>query len=163
MLQSLTGIDMLLLLVIGGFIIWEIIGLLTARGKILLEGKIYGRVISMGLFALLVALAVWRQWEYISSSWILFVGIVISFALFMLMKAGFGEKGFYINGRFVPFEKIRYYDIERETEEGFCLRINAGYKEYTINYTTQQRELVMAYLIKGKVPDMKTAINSGKV
>ncbi len=149
------GTDLLLLLALGGFIIWELAGLLSCRGKIKLPGKVFGRIISMILFMILVFVAAMRSQGDPTVRLIIFGGILLSGVLSLLLKAGLGDNGLYFNGSFIPYVKMKYYNIERENEKTFSFRMDAGRRDYVLEFPADQRELAIAYMIKGKVPDFQ--------
>lgn len=161
-MPQLEGADLIFLLIIVAFIIWEVQAIIKTHGKIQLQGKVYGRAISMGILVVLGGVAMWRRWSELGRLWPILVALVGCTALYMTMKAGFGDQGMYFNGKLVKYPKINHYNIERETETGFSLRINTGNKDYVLDFSADQSEAVLAYLGKGQVPDAKTAKSMGR-
>ena len=154
-MPEFTGFDYLIFAALGGFIIWSLVGIISSRGRIKLRGKLFGRIASISIFAGLMAFAIYRQRDALVSVWVIFAFLIVAFVLFLFMKVGLGDNGIFFNGKFVAYDKIKSYSVERETETNFSLRLDVGRKEYVMEFKQDERELVMGYMAKGKVPDVK--------
>lgn len=147
----MNGMELLLTVAMVAYLIWEIFGIFAAMGKIKVPGKVFGRWISIILVAVLMVIAIYRNRDNMQNYWIVFTAMAAAFILFAFVKSGLGEKGLYFNGHYVPYTRLQTYSVDRESETTVGIRFESKRKDYILEFPKEQRELVVAYMLREKV------------
>ena len=114
----------------------------------------------MGIIGVLMIFAVVRRRADMETLTMILLlgGVLLGSVLNIFLPVGFGEKGVYFNGRLTPFGNVQYFNVERETTGSFTLRLRTKKREVALDFKQEEKPLVLAWMDKGKIPDMETCL-----
>lgn len=148
----MTQYDLVMILVIAVFILWELWGALRGRGKIKIRGKIYGNAIAAALLGALMAFAVIFRREALTVEPLLFGMIAVSVVLSFFTQAGISKNGIYFRGKLLKYDGKMLYTFEGDKDQkDFVTFRFVTKREYLISFPKEKKEEVIAHLTKYKV------------
>lgn len=148
--------DLIFLVIIAGFIIWQAALMIRAYREIKLVASAPGRAGGVVLCAGILALAIWRRGN-LAGSWPVYVGLAVMMAMYLSARVGLSETGLFSTSRFIPYDTLEYYAIDMPEAPKCRLRLarSAG-RETVMMITQEQKAQAEAWLIKAGVDNFES-------
>ena len=142
--MSLTPIWILL----GIVAIWLLASMVLTHRHIKVHGDVAMKKIAIAIFVVLSALVIIFRYGPSTMNLLLILAIAALGALSLCLKHGLGDRGVYMNGRLLKYEKMQYYHIELTDSFGTKIRFNSISKDFSLTFPEDKVELVKAYMVK---------------
>lgn len=135
-------------ILLGIVAIWLLASMALTHRHIKVYGDVAMKKIAIGIFVVLSALVIIFRYGATTMNLLLILASAAVGALSLCLKHGLGEKGVYMNGRLLKYEKMNYYHIELTDSFGTKIRFNSLSKDFSLTFPTDKVELVKAYMTK---------------
>ena len=143
-MTSLTPIWIL----VGIVAIWLLASMAVSHRHIKVHGDVAMKKIAVAIFIVLSALVIIFRYGPSTTNLLLILAMAAVGVLSLCLKHGLGDKGVYMNGRLLKYEKMNYYHIEFTDSFGTKIRFNSLAKDFSLTFPTDKVEVVKAYMTK---------------
>ena len=142
--MSLTPIWILVAIVT----IWLLSSMALTHRHIKVHGDVAMKKIAISIFVVMSAVVILFRYGFTVPNLLLVLAMAAVGALSLCLKHGLGDKGVYMNGRLLKYEKMAYYHIELTDSFGTKIRFNSLAKDISLTFPEDKVELVKAYMVK---------------
>ena len=135
-------------ILVGIVTVWLLISMALTHRHIKVAGDVAMKKIAIGIFVLVSAVVILVRYGFTVPNLLLVLATAAVGALSLCLKHGLGDKGVYMNGRLLKYEKMAYYHIELTDSFGTKIRFNSLSKDFALTFPPEKVEVVKAYMVK---------------
>ena len=138
-------------ILLGIVALWLLASMVLTHRHIKVQGTLPMSKIAIGIFIVLATLVILLRYGPSTMNLLLILANAAVGALSLCLKHGLGDRGVYMNGRLLKYEKMQYYHIELTDSFGTKIRFNSFSKDFALTFPEDKVELVKAYMVKNDV------------